>query len=297
MVDVVDVFEAERPRLLGLAYRLLGSLADAEDVVQDVWLRWASVDQETIERPAAWLTTVTSRLGIDRLRARHRDRVDYVGPWLPEPLMADSLVDPAAVAELSDSLTTAFLVMLERLSPVERLIVLLVDVFGESFRAVADVTEHSEEACRQMAVRARRKLRANVDDNAAVRPTADPQARAVAGAFLAATLVGDRARVMALLAPDAVLISDGGRHRHAARRPVVGPERITRFVTNLVKRLPAGVTVHPATINGSPGVVARIDGLAWLVQSIDIVDGLIVRIYYMVNPDKLVAADHVVDLR
>ncbi len=143
---MIDAFEAERPRLLGLAYRLLGSLADAEDVVQEVWLRWAAVDQQSIERPAAWLTTVTSRLGIDRLRARHRDRVDYVGPWLPEPLMTDPQADPAAISELSDSLTTAFLVMLERLSPIERLVVLLVDVFGESFRAVAEVTEHREDS-------------------------------------------------------------------------------------------------------------------------------------------------------
>ncbi len=119
----------------------------------------------------------------------------------------------------------------------------------------------------------------------------------MASAFLTATLIGDHDGVIALLAPDAVLISDGGRHRHAARRPVVGPDRIARFVTNLVKRLPAEVSVHPATVNGSPGVVGRIDGRAWLVQSIDVVDGLIVRIHYMVNPDKLVAADHVSDMR
>ncbi len=292
-------FQAERPRLVGLAYRLLGSLTDAEDVVQEAWLRWSTVDHADLERPAAWLTTVTSRIGIDRLRARRRDRVEYVGPWLPEPLLADSVntaaaPDPADVAALSDSLTTAFLVMLERLTPTERLVILLADVFGESFRSVAEVTGQSEDACRQLAVRARRKIRT------ADRPSRsrdDERTRAIAGAFLAATLAGDRDAVMALLAPGAVLVSDGGAHRHAARRPVVGPERITRFVTNLVKRLPDGITLHPTAVNGSTGLLVRLDGLPWLVQSFDIVDDLIVRIHYHVNPEKLAAVDRVTALR
>ncbi|MEZ5144676.1 MAG: sigma-70 family RNA polymerase sigma factor [Acidimicrobiales bacterium] len=176
-----EVFEAERPRLVGLAYRLLGSLTDAEDVVQEAWLRWAAVDRSGIERPAAWLTTVVSRVGLDRLRAA-RERASYVGPWLPEPLVepldraADDppatlvppgSVDPAEQAALADSLTTAFLVLLERLAPEERLVVLLVDVFGEPFRVAAEVTGRSEAAARQMAVRSRRKLRAAA-------PVADP---------------------------------------------------------------------------------------------------------------------------
>ena len=159
-VDAPDtaVFTAERPRLVGLAYRLLGSVTDAEDVVQEAWFRWAGADRASVERPAAWLTTVVSRIGLDRLRAAKRSRTDYVGPWLPEPLVqADAMNDPERAAELSDSLTTAFLVMLEQLSPEERLVVLLVDVFGESFQTAATAVGRSDDACRQLAVRARRK--------------------------------------------------------------------------------------------------------------------------------------------
>ena len=140
------IFEAERPRLLGLAYRLLGSVVDAEDVVQEAWLRFARVDPDGLDRPAAWLTTVVSRLGLDRLRQRQRDRADYVGPWLPEPIVAEPSrpgvrpeADPADAAELADSLTTAFLVLLEQLNPQERLALLLADVFGEPFRDIAGV--------------------------------------------------------------------------------------------------------------------------------------------------------------
>ena len=156
------VFEAERPKLLGLAYRLLGSLGDAEDVVQDAWLRWSRIDDDTmasIERPGAWLTTTVSRLGLDRLRARRREQVDYVGPWLPEPLVRPMPADdPERAAEVADSLTTAFLLLLERLSPEERLVLLLVDVFGEPFTTAADLVGKSYAATRQLAVRARRKL-------------------------------------------------------------------------------------------------------------------------------------------
>lgn len=154
-----EIFAAERPRLVGLAYRLLGTVTDAEDVVQEAWFRWDRADRDSIERPAAWLTTAVSRLGLDRLRARKRERVDYVGPWLPEPIVSPlTFEQPERAAELSDSLTTAFLVMLEQLTPEERLVLLLVDVFGEPFRSVAALVERSEDACRQMAVRARRKM-------------------------------------------------------------------------------------------------------------------------------------------
>src|SRR5262245_51497701 len=155
-----DVFVRERPRLVGLAYRLLGSLTDAEDVVQEAWMRWNRTDQTAVQNPSAWLTTVVSRIGIDRLRARQRDQADYVGPWLPEPLVSFD-DEPAVAAELSDSLTTAFLVLLERLTPDERLVLLLADVFQQPFSTVAEVVGKSEDATRQMAVRARRKVRSD----------------------------------------------------------------------------------------------------------------------------------------
>jgi RNA polymerase sigma-70 factor (ECF subfamily) len=293
--DADRVFERERPRLTGLSYRLLGSLTDAEDVVQEAWLRWSRTDHATVENPAAWLTTVTSRLGIDRLRARQRDRADYVGPWLPEPLVSFDDA-PAQAAELSDSLTTAFLVLMERLTPTERLVLLLADVFGQPFAAVAAVVERSEEATRQLAVRARRKVR--VDHEA--RFTSRSEQLAVADRFVAAIIDGDEATVRALLTADAVMTSDGGADHHAARRPVVGPDRITRLVLNLVKRaaqFDGGVVgTQSGWVNNAPGLVMTVDGSAAWVSTFEVRDGRISRLYLMVNPDKLAAVDHRIDL-
>ena len=184
-------------------------------------MRWQLADRSTIDRPAAWLTTVAGRIGLDRLRARQRERAEYVGPWLPEPLViAADHSDPAHAAELSDSLTTAFLLVLEQLDPVERLVVLLADVFDQPFSAVAEVTGKAEPACRQIAVRARRKIRSTGSGHV---PSGGADARRLANDFAAAALTGDVPALLELLAPDVVLVSDGGRERHAARRPVVGP--------------------------------------------------------------------------
>ena len=327
------VFEAERPRLVGLAYRLLGSLSDAEDVVQEAWLRWAGADRAAVDNPAAWLTTVTSRLGLDRLRARSRERATYVGPWLPEPLVepldlaaaeqpavtADvrPSVDPADRAALADSLTTAFLVLLEELTPVERLVILLVDVFGEPFRLAAEVTGRSEAAVRQLAVRARRKLRATTaatagETDVSGRPAvllaagldldrsgvevgagaASPEAVRVATALLGAVATGDVDTAMALLAPDVVLVSDGGADHHAARRPVVGADRVVRLLVNLAKRVPAGADLVPGLVNGEPGLVVRHEGRIRFVLAIGVTaDGVVDHVSVVVNPDKLVAVD------
>ncbi|HEX7444116.1 MAG TPA: RNA polymerase sigma factor SigJ, partial [Acidimicrobiales bacterium] len=279
-------FESERPRLTGLAYRLLGSLTDAEDVVQEAWLRWERADRTTIERPEAWLTTVVSRLGLDRLRANQRERDRYVGPWLPEPLVERG--DPAGHAELADSLTTAFLLLLEELSPTERLTILLADVFDEPFADVATVLGKSEAAVRQQAVRARRKLR---EAAPAGRPPTQPEQLRVAEAFLAATAAGDVDTVLSLLAPDVVLVSDGGANHHAARRPVVGPHRVGRLMINLASRIPEGATVDLGSVNGSPGIVVEIDGHAAFVVAVEVVEARVQGIRVVVNPDKLAAVD------
>jgi RNA polymerase sigma-70 factor (ECF subfamily) len=289
------VFAAERPRLVGLAYRLLGTLTDAEDVVQEAWFRWERVDIATIERPAAWLTTVVSRLGLDRLRARRRERIDYVGPWLPEPIVAPlTFEQPEPAAELSDSLTTAFLVMLEQLSPEERLVLLLVDVFGEPFRSVATLLERSDDACRQLAVRARRKMRAQPDRHVPARA----EQLALATAFVGAVMSGDIEQVKAMLTPDAVLTSDGGSQRHAARRPVVGPDRIARLVVNIGRRALAaeGLSFDPVWVNGRPGVVVSVGGRPYMVTIIEVVDDKIDRYYSILNPDKLESIGRTVDL-
>jgi RNA polymerase sigma-70 factor, ECF subfamily len=290
------IFAAERPRLVGLAYRLLGSVADADDVVQDAWIRWSSADHASIERPAAWLTTVVSRLGLDRLRSRRREQVDYVGPWLPEPLVRPIIADdPENASVLADSLTTSFLVMLERLSPEERLVVLLVDVFGEPFASVAVLLDRTDEACRQIAVRARRKLAAANDRSDHRRPSQREQL-AIASAFVGAVMSGDLEAVTAMLAPNAVLTSDGGARRHAARRPVLGPERIARFMINIERRLPRDVDFDPVWVNGSPGVVMRLHGKPFMVTVLDIVDGLVERQYSILNPDKLASIGRQIEL-
>lgn len=297
-------FENERPRLTGLAYRLLGSLTDAEDVVQDAWFRWQRADRAVIERPDAWLTTVVSRLGLDRLRARRREQDRYVGPWLPEPLVEPitelaagshhDTTDPEAHAELADSLTTAFLLLLEQLSPTERLTILLADVFDEPFSEVAAVLGKSESAVRQQAVRARRKLRAAPP---AARAAGDPEQLRVAEAFLAATALGDVDAVLSLLAPDVVLLSDGGPDHHAARRPVLGPHRVSRLMLNLASRLPADATIDLGSVNGSPGIVVRVGGHPAFVVAVEVVGSLVQGITVMVNPDKLTAVDRPVTLR
>ena len=152
-----DIFEQERPRLLGLAYRMLGSIVDADDVVQDAWLRWQTVESEVIRSPEAWLTTATTRLALDRIRSHRRRREEYVGPWLPEPLVSEA--GPEEAAELADSLTFGFLTVLDRLGPIERAVFLLADVFAVPFAEIADTVGKSEAACRQIASRARRRLR------------------------------------------------------------------------------------------------------------------------------------------
>ncbi|MEZ5216662.1 MAG: RNA polymerase sigma factor SigJ [Ilumatobacteraceae bacterium] len=297
MIDdpATAVFEGERPRLLGLAYRLLGSVADAEDVVQETWLRWQRVDRAAVQTPAAWLTTVCSRVGLDLLRARQRDRSDYVGPWLPEPLVApasSTVSDPESVAEMSDSLTTSFLVMLETLTPEERLGVLLVDVFGEPFETVGGLIGRSASTSRQLVARARRKLRSGTQA-----AHVDPRSSAmeVARRLAAAVIEGDVDAVQRLLAPEVVLLSDGGKHHRAARRPVVTVPRVSRFLVNIGARLVAvgdAVELSETTINGAPALVVRLGGVTPVfAQAMDVVDGRVVRIHTFLNPDKLRSLD------
>lgn len=284
--DATTVFEAARPRLTGRAYRLLGVLADADDTVQDAWLRWERADRSGITNPDAWLNTTVTRLALDRLRRRKRDEVRYVGPWLPAPLV-ERAVDPGDVAEIADSLTTAFLIMLERLSPDERAAFLLADVFGERYDEIADSMSRSVEACRQLASRARRKLRAHDD----VRRDEQRAAMGVAERFLFALATGDTEAAIACLAPDVVYVSDGGTDRHAARRPVRVPARVVRLLGNLYARFPPTWAVEPAWVGGSPGLVVRDGDDLISTLGCDVVDGSIVRIVAVLNPSKLIGVE------
>jgi RNA polymerase sigma-70 factor (ECF subfamily) len=280
-----DAFEDERSRLVGLAYRITGSRTEADDIVQDAWLRWNGADRATIARPAAWLTTVTSRLALDRLRsARHR-RETYVGPWLPEPTTLSP--DPTEQIELAESLTVGFLALLERLAPVERVVFLLADVFAAPFADIADVVDKSPDACRQIASRARRRVR---DDRPRFAPT-DDEAWQVTAAFLAAAQRGDTAALLQLLDDGAVATSDGGPTVRAARRPILA-ERIPRFLVNLTRRgLAPGDDLVPVCLNGQPGVAVRRGGRTTLAVVVAVADGRVDRVWSVLNPAKLAGLD------
>lgn len=282
LAGATAAFEAERPRLVALAYRMLGTPDDADDVVQDAWLRWESADRDAIDRPAAWLTTVTTRLAIDRLRSARARREVYVGPWLPEPLATvdDDPHDSAATAE---SLTLGFLTVLERLEPLERAVFLLHDVFGYPFADVAASVDRSEAAARQIASRARARVRAERP-----RVDADPaHAEALAAAFLGAVVEGDVAGLRRLLTDDVVHLSDGGPARRAARRPVRGPERVARLLVNLASRIQPGTQVHEVRVNGQLGWYVTVEGRPDLVLVPSFRDGCVANVLAVLNPDKL----------
>lgn len=285
------VFQAERGRLRALGYRMLGSLADADDVVQETWLRWQSLDpvrRDEIERPAAWLTTAATRIALDRLKSAQRQREEYVGPWLPEPVLTDD--DPADAAVLSESLTLGFLTVLERLGPVERAVFLLADVFDEPFVAIADTVGRSEEACRQIASRARRRVR---EERKRFEPS---DSDALVRAFVEACLIGTLDEFRKVLSDDVVLVSDGGADVHAARRPVVGVERVARLLGNLVKRMPTDVDIEFHRVNHEAGLLVRRGGLPWYVLALEQRDGRAAAVRLVLNPEKLHHLDEVVVL-
>lgn len=283
-----DVFAEERPRLLGLAYRIVAERADAEDVVQEAWLRWSRSDQGAIDNPQGWLTTVTTRLALDRLRALRRRREVYVGEWLPDPVSVER--SPVETAELAESLTLGFLVLLDRLGPVERAVFLLADVFGEPFSVISDAVGKSEAACRQIATRARRKLR-NTDAEGVAR---GPASAELLGQLMAAVISGDEEQAVQLLAPDVVLVSDGGPSRRAARRPVVGTHRVLRLMQGGWRLFgfqskPDPTDLPPAhieTINAGPAIV--IDAPTGpVIISGEMAGGVVTRIWVRLNPDKM----------
>jgi RNA polymerase sigma-70 factor (ECF subfamily) len=283
-----SLFADERPRLLGLAYRMTGSYSDAEDVVQDTWLRWSTADQPRIENPAAWLTTVATRLSLDRIRATERRRADYVGEWLPEPVATSR--GPEETAELAESLTLGFLVLLDRLTPVERAVFLLADVFREPFAAISETIDKSEVACRQIASRARRKVH---EERTGAPPDDDPE---LLGRLIGAVLAGDGDQLLGLLDPDVVLVSDGGPDRHAARRPVVGADRVTRLVLNIARRGSAGGDAAVVEVNGRPSLVLD-PPEGRMVAQIDQRAGRVTAIWIVLNPAKLHGLDDVAPLR
>ena len=274
-----DPFEAARPRIRGLAYRMLGTLADADDVAQDTWLRWQAAGGEHIANTEAWLVTTATRLCLDRLRSAARTREIYPGPWLPEPIVTEP--GPEGAAELADSLTLGFLVLLEQLAPVERAVFVLADVFGVPYAEIAATVGRSPAACRQIASRARRRLRPDQRPHQAA--AAD---RELVDGLLRALAAGDVAEVVARLAPQVVCVTDGGPQKRAARRPVVGAGLVARFLTHTARRF-RHVVSRPAVVGGSAGAILSAGDTIEQVLAVTSADGLITAIYFVGNPDKL----------
>lgn len=276
-------FEALRGRLFGLAYRMLGVRADAEDIVQETYVRWHEADRTGIRNHEAWLVTAATRLCIDRLRALGVERAAYNGQWLPEPLVTE-LPPPDRAAELASDLSMAFLVLLERLGPEERAAFLLHDVFDRPYAEIATILGKSEAACRQMIHRARERVRRG---NRRFTATAGDKARLLQQ-FTAAVEAGDEKTLQALFAPDVVWTADGGGRVPAAPHPIVGAERIARLVVGLQHRTWRNrLTLHLVAVNGEPGLCARIDGTVAGVLAIESDGVRISAVHVVVNPEKL----------
>jgi RNA polymerase sigma-70 factor (ECF subfamily) len=284
--DALTTFQDHRGVLMGLAYRMLGQVADAEDVVQETWLRWSRVATEEVEDARAYLVRVTTRLAIDRLRRIRARREDYVGTWLPEPIPSAALsteVDPGDQVILAETLSTAMLVVLETLSPVERAVFILREVFGYSHAEVAEAIGRSEPAVRQLAHRARGHI-------AERRPRfeADPAIRRdITQRFMAASRQGDLDALMALLAPDVEFVADGGGQVRAPLLPVRGAVKVTRFMLAAGARMTPDQTMTIVDLNGGPWVVAWTGATPTAAATIDVEDGRIVRVWLVGAPDKL----------
>lgn len=286
MTPVAARFEELRPRLLRLAYSQLGSLADAEDVVQDAWLRLQRADAAAIADLTAWLVTVVSRLALDALGSARVRRERYVGPWLPEPLVdpVSGGADPVDRVTLDETVSHALLFVLERLSPAERTAFVLHDIFGYSFEEVADVVGRTPAAARQLASRARRHV---VEQRPRQSGTREQQQRAVE-AFAVAAAGGDLGALLAVLDPEVVMRSDGGGRVQAARKPLVGADRVSRALVALARTYAGQSEVRLVDVNGLPGllIVNREDGqLSVIAFTVDA--GQITTIHLQRNPDKL----------
>jgi RNA polymerase sigma-70 factor (ECF subfamily) len=285
MTVLEEMYRELRPYAFAIAYRMLGSVSEAEDVVQDAFVRLSTANLDGVASPKAYLATVTTRLSIDALRSARVRRESYVGPWLPEPLLTDPAAGPADVVETADSLSMAFLVVLETLSPVERAVFLLHDVFAYDYADIAPIVDKSEANCRQLATRARRHVEAG-------KPrfeTSRSQRTELAQRFLAACAGADLDGLVSLLAGDALFYGDGGEKGSGLKRAVHGGQNVARLVLGLTRRATLmGITMRPVEINGEPGVMFfDADGALISLIGIEIVGDRIQTIRGFVNPDKL----------
>jgi RNA polymerase sigma-70 factor (TIGR02957 family) len=292
--DAIRIFDEHRDLLISIAYRVLGSVTDAEDTVQEAWLRWSKVDPAEISNPRAFLVRVTTRLAIDRLRRAKARRESYVGPWLPEPILTGR--DVADDVALAESVSMAMLVVLETLSPLERAVFVLREAFGMPYSEIGEIIGRKEEAVRQLARRARdhvqeRRTRFEADQT---------EQHQVTEHFLEAASSGDLEALMVVLAPGVTLVADGGGRALAPRRPVRGAEKVARFLLAVATEEKsarflesigaepvADLRVYPAPVNGGPGVVITSQGRPISALLLDVADGAVQTIHLVANPEKL----------
>lgn len=295
--ELALVYQDLRPLLFSIAYRMLGTVSDAEDIVQEAFVRYQRALDEgvVVESTKAYLSAVTTRLALDQLKSARVRRETYVGMWLPEPLLADPMPDAAAHAELADSLSMAFLVVLETLSPVERAVFLLREVFDFGYDEIADMVGKTADNCRQLLVRAKKRV-----DERRPRFEASREQRAVlAEKFFAAVQLGDVAGLQQLLAADVTFAGDGGGKAPATARVVAGVDKVSRLLLSLMQQaIDYGITMRAVEVNGQPGAIFMTPGgLISNIVCLDIADGQVQAIHGVVNPDKLRHLGPVADLR
>ncbi|MDX2823850.1 RNA polymerase sigma-70 factor [Streptomyces ipomoeae] len=276
-----ETFVAHRNLLFTVAYEMLGSAADAEDVLQETWLRWVKVDLEQVTDRRAYLVRITTRQALNRLRTMKRRREAYVGQWLPEPLLTTP--DVAEDIELAESMSMALMLVLETLSPTERAVFVLREVFDVGYDEIAEAVGKTPAAVRQIAHRARKHV-----DARRPRKTVSPsEVRAAVESFQRALETRDPQGLLDVLAPDVVLVSDGGGIKRAALRPIIGAEKLVRFYLGGSSKVEATITGEPTVVNGSPALVLRRDGELDGVMAMRVEDGRITGLYYVRNPEKL----------
>ena len=282
--DRLQAFHQHRSLLFAIAYRMLGSSADAEDILQETFIRWQQITELEIESPRALLVTILTRLAINHLQSAQVEREEYFGNWLPEPLVTSPHQNPSMAFELDESLSLAFLLLLERLTPTERATLLLREVFDYEYSEIAGILDQSETNCRQLLRRARQHIK---EDRVRFDATQE-QREELLRRFSEASSKGNLEGLVALLSKDAVFYSDGGGKAPAFPRPILGAENIGRgILEGLRKLVPKNLVRRPAEINGQSGVVSYLDGRPFSVFTLDVRDGLISRIYVVTNPEKL----------
>ncbi|MFF4764006.1 RNA polymerase sigma-70 factor [Streptomyces sp. NPDC001292] len=276
-----EAFIAHRNLLFTVAYEMLGSAADAEDVLQETWLRWAEVDLAQVRDHRAYLVRITTRQSLNRLRAMKRRKEAYVGPWLPEPLL--TAPDVAQDVELAESVSMALMLVLETLSPTERAVFVLREVFDVGYDEIAVAVDKSPAAVRQIAHRARR----HVDARRPRKVVSPSETRAALESFQRAFETGDLQGLLDVLAPEVVLMSDGGGVKHAALRPVVGAEKVVRMFVGGIGKVQGKLTLEPTLVNGNPALFVRLDGEIDGIMAVRVEDARVAGLYYVRNPEKL----------